>query len=143
MKKKNFVKEPLKEKVTLDGLMTIGVLENGLHAADFMCCEDAELDPLVAQFKVQIMRDGNVYMMELPKRVYMMELPKRVRNKSIFREDNSSLSLGKNGRYYFVFTMEEERLGELPSELIRQASAIAQKVVKRGFVNTKKEGGNE
>ena len=133
-KKKNFVKEPLKEKVTLDGLMTIGVLENGLHAADFMCCEDAELDPLVAQFKVQIMRDGNVY---------MMELPKRVRNKSIFREDNSSLSLGKNGRYYFVFTMEEERLEELPSELIRQASAIAQKVVKRGFVNTKKEGGNE
>ena len=41
MKKKNFVKEPLKEKVTLDGLMSIGVLENGLHAADFMCCEDA------------------------------------------------------------------------------------------------------
>ena len=118
----------------MDGLMTIGVLENGLHAADFMCCEDAELDPLVAQFKVQIMRDGNVY---------MMELPKRVRNKSIFREDNSSLSLGKNGRYYFVFTMEEERLGELPSELIRQASAIAQKVVKRGFVNAKKKGRNE
>ena len=83
-KKKNFVKDPLKEKVTLDGLMTIGVLENGLHAADFMCCDDAELDPLVAQFKVQIMRDGNVY---------MMELPKRVRNKSIFREDNSLYSV--------------------------------------------------
>jgi hypothetical protein len=127
-------KKTVKEQVMVEGVMTFGMLKNGLRMADFMCCEDAELDPLVAQFKVQIMRDGNVY---------MMELPKRVRNKSIFREDNSSLSLGKNGRYYFVFTMEEERLGELPSELIRQASAIAQKVVKRGFVNTKKEGGNE
>ena len=114
--------------------MTLGKLSNNLIAVDITCLEDIEMEPFSGNFHVQGMRDGNLY---------LQERPRRKRNESIFREDNSSLSHGKNGRYYFVFTMEEERLGELPSELIRQASAIAQKVVKRGFVNTKREGGNE
>ena len=63
--------------------------ENGLHTADFMCCEDALLEPFRGKCKVQMMRDGNVY---------ITELPKRVRNKALFRDDNCSLSQGRDGR---------------------------------------------
>lgn len=51
-----------------------------------------------------------------------------MRKEPLFREDNSSLSLGRNGRYYFVFTLPEELVDELPLELVRQALSIAQKV---------------
>jgi len=54
-----------------------------------------------------------------------------VRNEAIFRDDNSSLSLGKNGRYYFVFTLKEELIGDLPAQLVRQASEIAGKVTRQ------------
>ena len=83
---KNSNKIKIKNQVTLDGLMTIGMLENGLHTADFECCEDAVMESFTARCKVQLMRDGNMY---------INELPKRVRNKPLFREDNSSLSSGK------------------------------------------------
>jgi len=107
--------------VTLDGLMTVGQLENGMHFADFECCEDVQMEAYIAKCKVQFMRDGNVY---------VSELPKRIRNKPMFRDDNCSLSLGQNGKYYFVFSLDEERIGELPEELVRQASTIAQKVIR-------------
>ena len=110
-----------KRVVTLDGLMTIGKLNNGLHTLDFMCCEDVHMDAAVANCKVQLMRDGNVY---------ITELPKRKRNRPMFRDDNCSLSLGRDGRYYFVFSLPEQLVDELPKELVRQASAIAQKVMK-------------
>ena len=108
-----------KRELTLDGMMTFGKLETGLRTLDFMCCEDAEMEAFTGDFRVQAMRDGNVY---------MTERKKRVRNKPIFREDNSTLSLGQDGRYYFYFSLPEERVGELPEELIRQAMAIALKV---------------
>jgi len=54
-------------------------------------------------------------------------LPKKTRNKPLFREDNSSLSKGRDGRFYFYFSLEEERVQELPTELVRQARAIAEK----------------
>ena len=101
--------------------MTIGKLENGLHTADFMCCEDVRLEAFSGIFKVQAMRDGNVY---------MNEKPKRVRNRAIFREDNASLSKGQNGRYYFIFSIPEEQLQHLPKKLVVQASSIAQKVIR-------------
>jgi hypothetical protein len=109
----------IKKSVTLDGLMTLGQLDDGRHTADFACCEDVQLEQIVGTFRVQIQRDGNVY---------MTENKKRIRNSPIFREDNSSLSLGRNKRYYFVFSFEDDRIDELPEELIRQASVIAQKV---------------
>ena len=56
-------------QVTLDGLMTLGKLENGLHTADFMCCEPVETDAFSGNFNVQVMRDGNIYMQERKKRV--------------------------------------------------------------------------
>ena len=108
-------------QVTLDGLMTIGMLENGLKTADFMCCEDIEMEEFSGTFKVQGMRDGNVY---------MTEKPKRIRNKAIFRDDNASLSQGQDRRWYFYFSLDENQLEQLPEKLVKQASVIAQKVLK-------------
>ena len=81
---KKIEKITIERQVTLDGMMTFGMLENGLKTADFTCCEDVEMDAFSGTFKVQGMRDGNVY---------MTQKPKRVRNKAIFRDDNASLSL--------------------------------------------------
>lgn len=107
-------------QVTLDGLMTLGKLDNGQKTLDFECCEDVEAEPFKGDFRVQGMRDGNIYMEEKPKRVH---------NKPLFRDDNSSLSLGRDGRFYFYFSLPAELVDELPQELIRQANAIARKVM--------------
>ena len=109
------------KQAMLDGLMTLGILENGLRTADFQCCEDVELDAFSGTFKVEGMRDGNVY---------MTEKPKRIRNKAIFRDDNASLSQGQDKRWYFYFSLDENQLEQLPEKLVRQASAIAQKVIR-------------
>ena len=108
-------------QATLDGLMTLGMLENGLRTADFQCCEDVELDAFSGTFKVEGKRDGNVY---------MTEKPKRRRNKAIFRDDNASLSQGQDRRWYFYFSLDEDQLEQLPDKLVRQASVIAQKVLR-------------
>ena len=105
----------------LDGLLTLGILENGLRIADFQCCEDVLLDAFSGTFKVEGMRDGNVY---------MTEKPKRIRNKAIFRDDNASLSQGQDKRWYFYFSLDEDQLEQLPDKLVRQAGAIAQKVLR-------------
>ena len=110
-----------KKQVTLEGLMNLGKLNNGLHTMDFMSMEDVDMEAFIGRCKVQMMRDGNMY---------ITELPKRVKNKPMCRDDNCSLSLGRDGRYYFVFSLPEQLVNELPKELVRQASAIAQKVVR-------------
>ena len=112
-------KKAVKEQIMVEGVMSFGVLENGLRMADFMSCEDVEVEPFHGVFHVQGMRDGNVY---------MQQKPKRVRNKAIFRDDNASLSHGQDGKWYFYFSLDEDRIGELPNQLVRQAKAIAQKV---------------
>ena len=112
-------KNKIKKSVTLDGLITLGQLDDGRHTADFACCEDVELQQVSGMFRVQVQRDGNVY---------MTENKKRIRNTPIFREDNSSFSHGRDKRYYFVFSMTDDRIDELAEELIRQANVIAQKV---------------
>lgn len=117
MKKRFFSSEKV---LTLEGMMTFGKLENGLSTVDFQCCEDVELEAYIGTCKMQLMRDGNIY---------ITELPKRIRNKALFRDDNSSLSKGQNGKWYFYFSLDGDRINELPAELVRQASAIAQKVV--------------
>ncbi len=105
----------------VDGLMVFGMLETGLRTLDFECCEDVEAEPFSGCFKVQGMRDGNVY---------MEEKPKRRRNKALFRDDNSSLSQGQDKRWYFYFSLDEDQLEQLPERLARQASTIAQKVLR-------------
>lgn len=112
-------KNKLKKSVTLDGLMTLGQLDDGRHTADFACCEDVELEQIKGTFSVDIQRDGNVY---------MTENKKRIRNTPLFREDNSSFSHGRNKRYYYVFSMEDDRIEDLAEELVRQANVIAQKI---------------
>ena len=112
--------------MTLNGMMTFGECENGLRYADFECCEDVEMEPFVGNCKVQIMRDGNVY---------ITERPKRTRNQALFRDDNCSLSLGQNGKFYFVFSLPSEQLDELPEQLVRQASAVASKVLRQLIID--------
>ena len=119
--KKNNIKKSLERQVTLDGMMTFGKLETGLRTLDFECCEDAEMEAFEGDFHVQAMRDGNVY---------ITEKKKRVRNRAIFRDDNSSFSLGQDDRYYFYFSLPKELIDELPKELVRQASVIAGKVLR-------------
>ena len=108
-------------QVMLDGLLTLGMLENGLRIVDFMSCEDVEMEAFSGTFKVEGKHDGNVY---------MTEKPKRIRNKAIFRDDNASLSQGQDKRWYFYFSLDEDQLEQLPDKLVRQASAIAQKVLR-------------
>ena len=108
-------------QVMVEGLMTFGMLETGLRTLEFECCEDVEAEPFKGDFHVQGMRDGNVY---------MQQKPKRIKNKPIFREDNSSFSHGKDKKYYFFFALDEDQLEQLPEKLVRQASAIAQKVLR-------------
>ncbi len=108
-------------QVTLDGLLTLGMLENGLRIVDFMSCEDVEMEAFSGTFKVEGKRDGNVY---------MTQKPKRIRNKAIFRDDNASLSQGQDMRWYFCFSLDEDQLEQLPEKLVRQASTIAQKVLR-------------
>ena len=113
--------EILGEQVMVEGMMAFGKLENGQRTLDFECCEDVAAEAFHGDFRVQGMRDGNVY---------MTEKPRRHKNKPIFRDDNCSLSHGHNGKFYFVFTMDDDRLGELPQQLIQQAGNIARKVLK-------------
>ena len=119
--KNNVINRTNESDMTLNGMMTFGECENGLRFADFECCEDVEMEPFVGNCKVQIMRDGNVY---------ITERPKRTRNQALFRDDNCSLSLGQNGKFYFVFSLPSEQLDELPEQLVRQASVIAGKFLR-------------
>ena len=86
-----------------------------------MCTECVEMEPFLADCKVQGMRDGNVY---------ITERPRRQRNSPLFREDNSSLTLGRDGKYHFIFTMSETLVDELPEQLVLQALAIAQRTAR-------------
>ena len=113
-------KKVINKPVMLDGYMAVSE-ENNLHILDFVCCEDVQMDAFAGKCKVELMRDGNVY---------ISELPKRHKNKPIFRDDNCSLSHGHNGKFYFVFTLDDDRLGDLPQQLIQQAGNIARKVLK-------------
>lgn len=118
-------KKNQESNVTVDGMMTFGKLENGLHTADFQNFQDGKgIEPFSGKCKVQAMRDGNVYMEELPKP------KKRDKNADLYRhrQDNSTLSLGVNGMYYFEFWLPEERVAELPELLVRQANEAAAKM---------------
>ena len=108
-----------KSTITLDGMMTIGKTKEGLKTADFVCSEYVDLEAFAGKCNVQIMRDGNIY---------ITELAKKVRNSPIFREDNSSFSRGVNRQYYYILMMPDEQLEQIPDELVRQATAIAEKI---------------
>ena len=115
-------KEKVLKPIEAEGVMTYSQLENGLHIFDFQCLEAVEMEEYCAQFKVKRMRDGNVY---------MEELPKRIRNrKPLNRQTNSTLSLGRDGYYYVRFRLPEGEVTSLPRLLLNEASAIAQWVLR-------------
>ena len=117
--KHNSKKPQVQRTTTLNGMMTFGLVDNNLHILDFVNTDFAEMEPFIADCKVQAMRDGNVY---------ITEKPKRVRNTPLFREDNCTFSLGQDGRYYFVFSMPKNQVNTLPRQLFDQAFSIALKV---------------
>ncbi len=121
MNTNKFDKIKIEKTVMLDGEMIFSKLEDGRRTANFNCLECVEIEPFSGKCDVQVMRDGNVY---------VTERPKRVKNKAIFRDDNCTLSHGQNGRYYFVFSLDDELFDELPQRLVSQASMIAQKVLR-------------
>ena len=111
----------VEQSTTLNGMKTFGIIDNRQHILDFVNTGYAEMDPFIADCKVQGMRDGNVY---------ITERPRRQRNKALFREDNSTLTLGRDGKYHFIFTMSETLVDELPEQLVLQALAIAQRTAR-------------
>lgn len=121
MKTKTQANEAIVNHVSLDGVMTLGQLKNGLRIMDFQCFGNVQIEPAITNCKVQIMHDGSVY---------INEQSKRIRNKALYREDNSTLTLGRNGNYYFTFSMPKEQAYDLPGSLVIQANAIAQKFMK-------------
>ena len=116
--KKTFTKKTHKN-VDYEAVVSLEELKNGLRLADIVSCDDVYVEAFLGKCKVQILRDGHII---------IHELPKRVKNKAIFRDDNSSFTLGRDGKYYFVFTMPEQLVYEIPHQLKRQAAAIAEKI---------------
>ncbi len=119
MNEMNEMNEELKP-VTVQGSMTVAKTADGLRFADFNPTNFVEAEAFVGRFKVQGMRDG---------KVYLTELPRRVKEKPLFRLDNSSMSLGKNGVYYFIFRLAEGQVAALPSKLVREANEAAVRLV--------------
>lgn len=117
--KKNSYKKTTNKDVNYEALVNLGELKNGLRVANIVSCEDVEVEGFIGRCKVQLLRNGHIE---------IVQLPKRLRNKAIFRDDNCTLTLGKDGKYYFVFTMPEALIYEIPGQLRRQANAIAEKI---------------
>ena len=46
----------------------------------------------------------------------------------IFRQDHSSLSKGRDRKYYFVMIMEEADVQEMPETLVKEAREAAGKL---------------
>lgn len=114
------IKMRKEKKVVLDGIMTYSVLKNGLLAGDFKNFEsEVKVEPLVGKFKGQLLRDGNFY---------FEKLPCRLRNKPRFRQDHSSVTMGRNGKGYFVMVVDEKELEAFPQILVREANEAAAKM---------------
>lgn len=118
-KKKNLKK--VSRDVTVDGLMTFGKLDNNLNQASFVPCEDVEVEPSIGRFKVQILRNGYVY---------LEQLAKRIRNSPLFRLAHSSFSYGRNAVYYFNFYIPDSEAERLPDLLEQEAHEAAERVRK-------------
>lgn len=114
------VKMKRERKVVLDGIMTYSELRNGLLAGDFKNFEPGvKIKPVAGKFKGQLLHDGNFY---------FEKLPRRVRSKPKFRQDHSSVTIGCNGKGYFVMVVGEAELKAFPQILVREANEAAAKM---------------
>ena len=118
MKKKIILKKDSRE-VTLDGMMTIGKLDNNLNQASFVPCEHVEIDPFIGRFKVQLLRNGYLY---------LEQLAKRIRNHPLFKLPHSSLSFGRDANYYFVLKAPESEAERLPDIMEQEAHDAAERL---------------
>ena len=119
MKKNNNKNNNSQREVTLDGMMTFGKSEHGLHQADFHNYEgNTEVEPFRGLCHVQIMRGGDMYVDEVKKK-------NRVRSNPLISLENSTLSLGKDHIYRFIFLLPEAQKEEIPERLIQQAKEAA------------------
>ena len=106
----------------LGGVMTYGYDDKGRAIADFQNCETGVMvEPFTDRCKVQRCRDGNLY---------VTRLPKRIRNRPLFRQDHSSLSKGRDRKYYFVMIMDEADVQKMPETLMKEAREAAGKLRK-------------
>ena len=105
--------------LNLDGFTTIQKKDDGLHTADFQCCEYVQMEPFKGDFRVQGMRDGNIY---------MDQIPKRIRNKPKFREDHSSLSLTFHRKVFVVFCESVDDIDEIPKNMVKEVRKLAKKL---------------
>jgi chemotaxis methyl-accepting protein methylase len=108
------------KEMKMDGIMAVSENEEGLRTLDFECCELVKMEEFRGKYDVLGARDGNIYMTEQKKR-------KRIKRKPLFREDNSTLSLGVDHKYRFRFTLEEKEADKLHQLLTVQAKKIARK----------------
>ena len=112
--------------VIVDGLMTFGKLDNGLNQASFAPCEHVEMTPYIGRFKVQLLNNGYLH---------LVQLAKRIRNSPLFRLAHSSFSYGRNAVYYFNFYIpdsEAERLPDLLEQEAHEAAERVRKMIKKG-----------
>ena len=116
-KKKNLKK--ISRDVIVDGLMTFGKLDNGLNQASFAPCEHVEMTPYIGRFKVQLLNNGYLH---------LVQLAKRIRNSPLFRLAHSSFSYGKNAVYYYNFYIPDSEAERLPDLLEQEAHEAAEKV---------------
>ena len=116
----NIFRKKTKREISAEGMMTYGELDNGLHMADFMCCDDQEVAPFRGTCRVQLMHDGNMY---------ITELPKRVKNKPLMKQKYSSFSLGRDEKYYFIFSISVKDLHLLPVMLMKEAKVIVKYIL--------------
>ena len=128
--KKNIEKQTELKPISVDGMLTIVKDEQGLNLMDFDGYDDFDAREISGLYKVKGSFDSKLIMEEKPKR--------NRGNKPLFKDDNSSLSLGKDGIYYFRFQLPEHMIDELPTRLVRQSSAIAQKVIRELLTNNDK-----
>ena len=117
MKKK--INKRVSREVTIDGMMTIGKLDNDLNQASFAPCEHVEIAPFIGRFKVQLLRNGYLY---------LEQLAKRIRNHPLFRLPHSSLSFTRNAKYYYVLSAPESEAEMLPDILEREAHEAAERL---------------
>ena len=118
MTKKKDLKKVSRD-VTVDGLMTFGKLDNGLNQASFAPCEHVEMTPYIGRFKVQLLNNGYLH---------LVQLAKRIRNSPLFRLAHSSFSYGKNAVYYYNFYIPDSEAERLPDLLEQEAHEAAERV---------------
>ena len=115
-KKIDFTEE---KPLTIEGFVTIQKKDDGLHTADFQCCEDVQMEPFKGDFRVQGMRDGNIY---------MDQIPKGIRIKPKFRADHSSLSFTSHRKVYVVFCESVDDIDEIPKNMVKEVRKLAKKL---------------